>query len=184
MRIIGGKYKSRRINLPKENKKEPKFPLRPTSDRARETLFDVLSNLIDFDGVKCLDLFAGTGALGFEALSRGAGFCDFVDISKDTYVSISKTIDELDCSENSAVTVNDTLRFLKGGVNVYYDIVFADPPYSYEKYEMLDQEVMKLKPQLFVLETSREFKSGLKREGYDIIEKKAGAAKFTIFIQK
>ncbi len=184
MRIIAGKYKSRRINLPKENKKEPKFPLRPTSDRARETLFDVLSNYIDFDSVKCIDLFAGTGALGFEALSRGAGFCDFVDISKDASASICRTIDELGCTESSAVTVNDTLRFLKGGIHEYYDIVFADPPYSYEKYEMLDREVMKLKPQLFVLETSREFKSGFKREGYVIIEKKAGTAKFTIYIQK
>lgn len=184
MRIIGGKYKSRRINLPKENKKEQKFPLRPTSDRARETLFDVLSNYIDFDGIKCLDLFAGTGTLGFEALSRGAEFCDFVDASKDASASISRTIDELGCDENSAITVNDSLRFLKAGVHEYYDIVFADPPYSYEKYEMLEQMVMKLKPQLFVLETSREFRSGFNPEGYDVIEKKAGAAKFTIYIQE
>ena len=86
--------------MPKSNpKREAIFPLRPTSDRARETLFDILINYIEFDSLRCLDLFTGTGALGFEALSRGAGFCCFVDVSKEALNSVKKTADELGCNE-------------------------------------------------------------------------------------
>ncbi len=73
MRIISGIYKSRILKPPASNK------VRPTSDRAKETLFNVLSNIVDLDGITCIDLFCGTGNLGLESISRGSAKCYFVD---------------------------------------------------------------------------------------------------------
>ena len=81
MRIIAGLFKSRKIYSPVTGNNNKPGDIRPTSDRARETVFDILNNRFDFSGFSCLDLFAGTGAFGFECLSRGAGFVNFVDYS-------------------------------------------------------------------------------------------------------
>lgn len=183
MRVIAGKYKSRRIYLPKPaSKKEAKLSLRPTSDRARETLFDVLNNYIEFEDVSCLDLFAGTGALGLEALSRGAGACCFVDISKDALNSARKTADEFGCGEAAELVRENVLKFLAENKSAYFDIIFADPPYSYESYALLAEKVLMLKPQIFVLEISSGLEQAFNVENYDVIEKKSGSAKFIIFI--
>ena len=183
MRIIAGKYKRRRIYLPKSApKKEAKFPLRPTSDRARETLFDVLSNYIEFESVRCLDLFTGTGALGFEALSRGAGDCCFVDVSKDALNSIKKTAAELECEKNIKLVQGNAVKYLAENKSAYFDIIFADPPYSYEYYDTLREKVLLLKPQIFVLEISSALEYNYGAENYDVIEKKVSSAKFIIYI--
>lgn len=179
MRIIAGKYKSRRILMPKNFD-----TLRPTSDRARETLFDVLANKADFENAACLDLFAGTGALGFEALSRGADSAVFVDLSRRNIVAIKSTSDLLGCGEQVSAFRADALKFLKENSDDKYDFVFADPPYDYAKYNELSETVLKLNPVLFVLETSNSFKDTFDSAGYNLYEKKVGAAKFTIFISK
>lgn len=185
MRIIAGKYKSRRIYLPKARiGRGAILPLRPTSDRARETLFDVLNNYIEFDSLKCLDLFAGTGALGFEALSRGAESCGFVDASKAVLNAIKKTGAELGCDEEIDLVHGDAFKYLAENKTVYFDLIFADPPYSYEKYALLAEKVLKLKPQVFVLEISRGLEQVFDSESYEVVEKKSGSAKFIIFIQK
>ena len=185
MRIIAGKYKSRRILLPKGSGhgRIKKLPLRPTSDRARETLFDVLNNIIDFEGISCLDLFAGTGALGFEALSRGASEVLFVDISGINIDMINKSAQVLGCQKQISSCKEEAAVFLNGNSS-RFDLIFADPPYDYESYNELVDYVLKTKPQIFVLETSVGGKLNYDAIGYETVVKPVGTAKFHIFSAK
>jgi 16S rRNA (guanine966-N2)-methyltransferase len=185
MRIIAGKYRSRKISLPKGSAGESSDDsLRPTSDRARETLFDVLANIVDFENAACLDLFAGTGALGFEAISRGAESVVFVDFSRKNLDAIKSTAAELACAELISVFKDDALHYLKESSGKTFDFIFADPPYDYAKYSELTETALKIQPMLFVLETSSVYSGTFTFTGYDMREKKVGAAKFSIFISK
>jgi 16S rRNA (guanine966-N2)-methyltransferase len=181
MRIIAGIYKRRKIFVPKVNGKGNTTLLRPTSDRARETLFDILNNIVDFESLVCLDLFAGTGALGFESLSRGAVSCDFVDTSGTNLMSIKRTAAELGCTNQISVFSKNALTFLNETDNSLYDLIFSDPPYTYKNYYELTRCVLNLKPEIFVLETSGDvvFKNSSKE--YSIIRKQVGSAGFHIF---
>src|ERR1051326_8554356 len=123
MRIISGKFGGRRINPP------AKMPYtRPTTDIAKEGLFNILQNRIDFDGIKTLDLFGGTGNISYEFASRGAG--DLAIIEKDTqmYAFIKRNIEMLGM-ENCRVLKMDVFNFLKN-CNEQYDLTFAGPPYA------------------------------------------------------
>lgn len=193
MRIIAGKYKSRRIySLPhskslsskKRLSKKDAAWLRPTTDRAKETLFNVLNNIIDFDSVTCLDLFAGSGALGFEAISRGAKECNFVEVSSKQDLLIKQTAAGLGCGENITIYREDALKFLMLNEGVSYDLIFADPPYDYEHYDELVAHVLMLKFSIFVLEygLSSDFMYNLNE--YDVIDKKIGVTNFKIFVTK
>ncbi len=126
MRIIAGKYKGRRLFTPNDQR------IRPTSDRLRERLFSILSH--QTPGSRVLDLYAGTGALGIEAISRGAAHAIFVDISKDALMLIEQNIDQLDL-ESSAQTIRWDIRsslHCLQGVPMHFDLVFMDPPYEEE----------------------------------------------------
>jgi len=121
-RLIAGKWRAKRLDL------HPNSQLRPTGDRVRETLFNWLSS--DIAGSSCLDLFAGSGALGFEALSRGAASCDFVEIDKQTAGQIRKNCDLLELSANQVlVSTKPASEFLDNLSKKSYDIVFLDPPF-------------------------------------------------------
>jgi 16S rRNA (guanine966-N2)-methyltransferase len=132
LRIVAGKWRSRVLDI-------ADVPgLRPTSERIRETLFNWLAPTIQ--GARCLDLFAGTGALGFEALSRGATTVVFVDSSRRAI----KTI------ENSAKTLNatgalaycrDAVDYLRSAAPASFDIVFLDPPFADDSLEDLCQRL-------------------------------------------
>jgi len=185
LRIIAGKYKSRKISFPKsvKNGRIRNLQLRPTSDRARETLFDVLNNLIDFDGISCLDLFAGTGALGFEALSRGASEVLFVDKSGINIDIINKSALVLGCREQISLCEEEAIMYLNG-VSIPFDLVFADPPYHYGSYPDLVRSVLRTKPQIFVLETSVSEKQNYNVNGYETIVRHVGTSKFHIFSAK
>lgn len=128
MRIISGKLKGRTIT------NSAPSGVRPTTDRARETIFNILGNMMDFEGIKVLDLCAGTGALGIEALSRGAAYCTFVELSRKTSVEITRTLQNLGV-ETSCYTVitSDSRQFAKRfsvETDVQYDLIFTDPPYK------------------------------------------------------
>lgn len=187
MRIISGKYKSRRIDTSvseKDNIKGNISGFRPTTDRAKETLFNVLNNILDFEDVTCLDLFAGSGSLGFEALSRGAGMCDFVESSSIQTAMIKKNAEGLGCKPQINVHDDEVLRFLKLKAGSGYDLIFADPPYAYEYYNELIAEIMQLKFGIFVLEHEPGANLIYNAADYDITEKTIGAVGFTIFISK
>lgn len=122
MRIIGGKYKGRRIEPP------PGFKARPTTDFARESLFNILVNRIDFEESMVLDLFAGTGSISYEFSSRGAKEIHLVEQNPKHISGIKRIIRDFGF-ENIRTIHIDVRTYLKI-CKVKYDIVFADPPYD------------------------------------------------------
>jgi len=119
LRIIGGRWRSRRLPF------APLPALRPTPDRVRETLFNWLAPVIS--GARCLDLFAGSGALGMEALSRGAAAVCFVEADAVCVATLRDNLARLDCHEGDVVQA-DVMAWLQGAPR-RHDIVFVDPPY-------------------------------------------------------
>jgi 16S rRNA (guanine966-N2)-methyltransferase len=120
VRIIGGEWRGRRIRFPASE------GLRPTPDRVRETLFNWLQPVIH--GAQCLDLFAGSGALGLEALSRGAAGSVFVERDARVALALSATLVELGAGAGAVMTA-DAEHFLAGSPRPF-DIVFLDPPFA------------------------------------------------------
>jgi 16S rRNA (guanine(966)-N(2))-methyltransferase RsmD len=149
MRIISGKYKGRRIFPPKG------LPVRPTTDMSKEALFNVLNNHFNFDSLKVLDLFAGTGNISYEFASRGSAPITSVDGDFGCVKFIKQVAAEYDF--NIAATKSDVFSFLEKS-KTSYDIIFADPPYG------LDQKTFE-KIVLLVFE-----KELLNEEGMMIIE--------------
>lgn len=120
MRIVGGKYKSRVLA-------EVKFDnIRPTADKVRESLFNILQNVVY--GAEFLDLFCGTGAMGIEALSRGASRAVFNDADKNSIKLLKKNLDKLGVSESYQIYNTDAISFLSRGDK--FDIIYIDPPYK------------------------------------------------------
>lgn len=120
VRIIGGKWKGRKLRFPAVN------DIRPTLGRARESLFNWL--VADVPGARCLDLFAGSGALGFEALSRGAAHVTFVESNRKVASALRSNIDLLEAG-NASVRTMSAKRFLLGAQSAW-DIIFLDPPFG------------------------------------------------------
>ena len=126
MRISGGESRGRQIKAPKHK------GLRPTSDKVREALFSILAARVE--GARFLELFAGTGAVGIEALSRGAERAVFVDGSAKAARLIRENLDAIGYREQAAVVAKDVLQFLRKTAAELgpFDIVFVDPPYHEE----------------------------------------------------
>ncbi len=127
MRIIAGEFRGRA--LASVGKGDAGAHLRPTTDRVRESLFNVLGHQIDFEGLRVLDLFAGTGALGLEALSRGAAHVTFVDDGRVAQGLIRKNIDLTRSANRTALIRRDATR-LGENPDPAYDLAFLDPPYG------------------------------------------------------
>jgi len=123
MRIIFGKFKGRTITS-----SNSKF-IRPMTDRVRVTLFDKLSNVIDFDGIKVLDLYSGSGSLGLECLSRGADKVHFVERNFVIYKNLVRNIESLDVKAQCKIFKMEALKFSRLNEHVQYDLIFADPPF-------------------------------------------------------
>lgn len=121
MRIISGTHKGRRITAPK------KLPVRPTTDFAKEALFNIFRNKFDFSELKVLDLFAGTGNISFEFASRGVSDITSVDADYSCVQFIKKTSEELDFSIQALKA--DVFKFILKNTH-QYDVIFADPPYD------------------------------------------------------
>lgn len=124
MRIISGKYKGRTIEVPKN------FKGRPTTDFARESLFNILSHMMELDGAKVLDLFSGTGAVSLECWSRGAELVMAVEQSVVHVKAIQKNFDTFRVDGGDVIKA-DVFHFLKRK-DIQYDLIFADPPYDLE----------------------------------------------------
>lgn len=125
MRIVSGRFRGRRLAA--LGKGDPAAQLRPTSDRVRESLFSMLAHLDAIDGARVLDLFAGTGALGLEALSRGATHVTFVDNGRKAQALIRDNIATLGIAGEADLIARDVARL---GVGRPHDLVFLDPPYG------------------------------------------------------
>jgi 16S rRNA (guanine966-N2)-methyltransferase len=122
VRIVAGRWRGRRIDAPAG------ADVRPTLDRVREAWMSILQ--ADIPGALVVDLFAGSGALGIEALSRGAARVDFVESSSRSLAVLRANLDRLGAGEQATVHRKDALRFATSLSTLSYDIAFADPPYS------------------------------------------------------
>ena len=154
MRIIRGKYGRRRFDVPNN------ISARPTTDFARENIFNVLENLIDFDDEPtALDLFAGTGAISFEFLSRGCSSVTAVEKANTQYNFIKKVAQQLNCT-NLNVVKGDALRYVSTCV-AKYDLIFADPPYDLPSFGEIPGIILNsqmLKPgTIFIIEHSKNY---------------------------
>lgn len=136
MRIISGKFKGKRLLAPK------KLPVRPTTDMAKEALFNIINNLYYFNNINVLDLFAGTGNVSYEFASRGTENITAVDANLGCIKFINKTANELGC--NISTIKSDVFKYLEN-TNAKFDIIFADPPYNFElsKFENIVELVFK-----------------------------------------
>jgi 16S rRNA (guanine966-N2)-methyltransferase len=134
MRVIAGLYKGRIISTVKDRS------VRPALDRARQTVFDMLTNRIAFEGATVLDLFAGSGSLGIEALSRGAAHATFVENNEQAALFIESNVRLLGCEGATEILEMDAMAYLRGK-RPAFDIVFADPPYRFEQTEELPQMI-------------------------------------------
>ncbi|MBD5180498.1 MAG: 16S rRNA (guanine(966)-N(2))-methyltransferase RsmD [Bacteroidales bacterium] len=155
MRIIRGKYGRRRFDVPTN------ITARPTTDFARENIFNVIDNLYDFDSEPtALDLFAGTGAITFEFLSRGCSMVTAVEKANTQYNFIKKVAQELNAQDHLRLIKGDALQFVKMATSGY-DIVFADPPYDLPDFGEIPRLVLEskvLKPtSLFIMEHSKKY---------------------------
>jgi len=122
LRIIGGRWRGRKLDFPDAE------GLRPTPDRVRETLFNWLQN--DIVGARCLDLFAGSGALGLEALSRGAARAVLVENSKLAAQQLEAHLRTLQCNDGIAISMDAQTFLERGPGDARYNIVFLDPPFE------------------------------------------------------
>src|SRR5215217_3284977 len=122
MRVVGGQFGGRRLIVPKDDR------VRPTSDRVREAWMSILGQALD--GARVLDLFAGSGALGLEALSRGAASVTFVELNPPSLKALEQNISALGAENAVSVYRGDAMRYAERLPERAFDVVLADPPYS------------------------------------------------------
>ncbi|WP_293943567.1 MULTISPECIES: 16S rRNA (guanine(966)-N(2))-methyltransferase RsmD [unclassified Sphingobacterium] len=129
MRIIGGRLGGLRLNPPNN------LPVRPTTDIAKEALFNILQNRLEFDDLNCLDLFAGTGNISFELASREVKQVDSIDLHFKCVQYINETAKKMNLEQIKAKKA-DVFKFINSCKNTY-DLIFADPPYDIPKLPQL-----------------------------------------------
>ncbi len=128
MRIVAGQFKGHALATPTGE------GIRPTSDRLRESIFNIIEHGygVDLEGLRVLDLFAGTGAMGIEALSRGAAFALFVDEGAQARSLIRENVTELGLAGKTRLFRRDATRMGDAGANAPFSVIFCDPPYNRE----------------------------------------------------
>lgn len=176
MRIISGKHKGKRLIAPK------KLPVRPTTDMAKEALFNILNNRYNFQNLQVLDLFSGTGNIAYEFASRGASPVTVVDENHHCVKFIQKTAHELDL--NFEVVKSDVFQYLDKAAGKA-DIIFADPPYNFEKEAFLKIMYLTFEHELLneggtlILEHSKH--TDFSEMGHFVEARKYGSSVFSFF---
>lgn len=153
MRVISGKYRGKKLLSPKDDY------IRPTTDRAKESMFNMIQNYIY--GSKFLDLFSGSGAIGIEAFSRDSKHITMVENAKDSLKLINANLKSINADKDNIELVNrDVIDFLKTS-REKYDIIFADPPYNYSKINEIIKIVSDNKllsdEGILIIETEKDF---------------------------
>lgn len=178
MRIVSGKYRGRKL-LPPMN-----LPVRPTTDFAKEGLFNILNNMVDFETLKVLDLFTGTGSIAFEFLSRGAIEVTAIDSNHRCIEFIKKTA-EIFGSGNIKAIKSNSFVFIKHMASKY-DLIFADPPYDLEGIEALPDLIFSSSlladDGMFIMEHSSAYKFE-KNVNFDS-QRQYGSVNFSFFRRK
>ncbi len=176
MRIISGQYGGRRFEAPRN------LQARPTTDIAKEGLFNILQNRIGFEGISALDLFSGTGSISFELLSRGAASVVGVEMGRPQQQFIQKVSQELKIGRELQLVRGDVFKYLKGS-SQQFDLIFADPPYALTELPQLPDLIFegnRLKEGgLFILEHGKENDFSLHPHFVEL--RKYGAVHFSFF---
>ena len=177
LRIIGGEWRGRKLRFPDAPN------LRPTPDRVRETIFNWLAPMIN--GSRCLDLFAGSGALGLEALSRGAAFTTFVDSHKKVIQVLKEHLDLLNANKQAQVLQFDSVKYLKNTPQKY-DLVFLDPPYHMDFMQkvvpLLEENDWLADHAMLYLEIEKRQSLPVLPENWELLkEKTAGEVNYFLF---
>jgi len=180
MRIISGTHKGRRINPPQN------LPVRPTTDFAKEGLFNILNNYIDFEKLKVLDLFCGTGNITFEFASRGSDDITSVDDHYQCCEFVKKTSSDFKMTQVKVIK-SDVFSFLKKAPNSY-QLIFADPPYEIEleKLESIPELIFSknlLQPE-GILIVEHAAKSDFSKHEHFFEHRKYGNVNFSFFKNK
>lgn len=175
MRIISGMYKGRRISAPST------ITARPTTDFAKEGLFNLLNNRIDFEDIDVLDLFAGTGGIGIEFISRGCKSVISIEENDKHCAFIRKVCTDLKI-ENLSLLKTDVFKFI-GSCHTQFDMIFADPPYELDKIQeipnlIFSKELLK-QDGLFVLEHSS--KNSFELHPHFVDHRHYGSVNFSFF---
>lgn len=171
MRIIAGMYRGRTLTALRD------LSIRPTADRVKQTIFDILATRMDLDGARVLDLFAGSGSLGLEALSRGAAHVTFIEKARTSLKALDKNIRTLGCEDRSTTHQADVFWFLRNA-HQPYDLVFVDPPYALETIGTLPSVIAGsgvLRTGSFVvMEHSRESDVPVPKDSFEVLQKSFG----------
>jgi 16S rRNA (guanine(966)-N(2))-methyltransferase RsmD len=181
LRIITGKYKGRHFDIPRT------FKARPTTDFAKENIFNVLVQYVDFDGAEALDLFSGTGSISLELVSRGCSRVVSVELDRDHHRFIQDCMKKLTANSqepraNIIPIRGDVFRFLKS-CKQQFDFIFADPPYALKELATLpdlvfERQVLK-EEALFVLEHGKDY--DFSEHPHFVEHRQYGSVNFSLF---
>ena len=181
MRIITGKYKGRHFDIPRT------FKARPTTDFAKENIFNVLVQYVDFDGAEALDLFSGTGSISLELMSRGCSRVVSVELDRDHHRFIQDCMKKLTANSQEPIANiipirGDVFRFLKS-CKQQFDFIFADPPYALKELATLpdlvfERQVLK-EEALFVLEHGKDY--DFSEHPHFVEHRQYGSVNFSLF---
>lgn len=179
MRITGGSVAGLSIKLPQ------KMPhTRPTTQKLRQALLNVLDNRLNWDSVCLLDLFAGTGIFSYECMSRGIEGAYIVEKNPMMAKFITKQLQNFKFSSNSKIIIKDVIKFLSKPLSKQFELIIADPPYDFPNYQLLHQLVFSnnfLKPHgLYVIEHS--YNLDLSNLPNYLMHRRHGDGCFTIFV--
>ena len=178
MKIISGKFKGRKIKIPKN------LSIRPTTNLAKESLFNIISNNLNLEDINVLDLFSGSGMMGLEFISRGSKVT-FLDHNVRCIKHISRTLNHL---KTDAKSIKQNAFKYLASCNDDFDLVFADPPYSfsdenyYELIDIISKKILKKPNNFFILEHFKK-KNFLTHENF-FETRNYGDCSFTFFKQK
>jgi 16S rRNA (guanine(966)-N(2))-methyltransferase RsmD len=179
MRIISGKYKGRQLTSAKDQS------IRPTTNKIKEYIFEILSDFIP--DVTVLDLFSGTGNLGFEALSRGALNVTFVDVDQNSLRVLRRNLNNLKIEEPVKIIRKDAIQFLKTNRHPF-ELIFADPPYMWKHFDQLVPLVFKknnlTETGLFVLECDKSAEVPWESESWELLRQKQFDRTFISFFAR
>ena len=128
MRIVGGKFGGRRFTPPSST------PARPTTEVAKDGLFNILNNMMDIEGAQCCDIFGGTGSISYELISRGAAYSTLIERDQGNISFIKKTAQTLGIEKQLQIIKGDVFKFMKQSTE-QYDFIFAGPPYALQNID-------------------------------------------------
>lgn len=177
MRIITGKYKGRHFDIPRT------FKARPTTDFAKENIFNVLIQYVDFEGATALDLFSGTGSISLELLSRGCSAVISVELDHDHHRFIKECLKRLQPATGSVTPLRaDVFRFLKT-CKLSFDFIFSDPPYALKELSTLpdlifERDILK-DDGVFVLEHGKDY--DFHEHPHFVEHRQYGSVNFSLF---